>query len=220
MREVDVAKPVVAYMEDYKWDVYKEVPCHSGVADIVGVLDGRIWIVETKTSLSVQLIDQAISRRQVAHYISIAVPRPKRYSYSPSIELVLDHYGIGLITVRGEEVNIDKQVKLFRHVSKDKQSKLLASLRPEMKDNEAGSIGAKRWTSFKRFRSRVVALVEKNPGIAPRKLIQMMQPDIHYHTESTALHCLVHYIRKGIINEIILVKEKGKLRLFPCSVAE
>jgi hypothetical protein len=36
-KEVAVARPVVEYLREQDWEVYQEVECISGVADIVAV---------------------------------------------------------------------------------------------------------------------------------------------------------------------------------------
>lgn len=48
LSEADVARPVVDYLNSFGWTVYQEVETISGIADIVAVLDKRLWIVEVK----------------------------------------------------------------------------------------------------------------------------------------------------------------------------
>lgn len=73
--EAEIAAPVVAHLEAKGLDVYQEVPCSTGVADIVVLsADGDDWIVEVKATWSLDLLEQAIARRMNAHRVAVAVP--------------------------------------------------------------------------------------------------------------------------------------------------
>lgn len=64
--EQQVAEIVVAWLESLGADVYQEVECGTGVADIVARIGAELWIVEVKTSLSLALLCQAMERRRLA----------------------------------------------------------------------------------------------------------------------------------------------------------
>lgn len=72
--ETDIAAPVVAWLREWKWEVWQEVTFASGGerADIVGLRDGLLCVVEVKKSLTFDLIAQA--QRWGAHYRYVAVP--------------------------------------------------------------------------------------------------------------------------------------------------
>lgn len=100
IKETDLFIPVKEWMEDVGYKVYSEVsPINiSKRADIVGILNPITTVVELKTSLSLDLIEQSIDWIPHANYIYAAVPRPKKRYNQLSLK-ILKQYGIGLIEV-------------------------------------------------------------------------------------------------------------------------
>ena len=66
MKELELAKSVVEWLQDQHWEVYQEVQRYSTTADIVAVQGPLVWVVECKTSLSIGVMLQA--SRWMAHY--------------------------------------------------------------------------------------------------------------------------------------------------------
>ena len=60
--EVDIAALIISWLEEQEWETYKEVQIFSygRRADIVGVKGKLIWVVETKTTLTFEVIAQAL----------------------------------------------------------------------------------------------------------------------------------------------------------------
>ena len=136
MKETDLAKPIIDYLESRNWDVYQEVPCGSGVADIVAVLDQKVWVIELKKTLSIQLLDQAILRHYKVNYVSIGVPLTKTHSSmsSPAVTMILNTYGIGVFTVSKKGKVVEERIpKLSEHASDRLIKEVLKSLHPKMK---------------------------------------------------------------------------------------
>lgn len=81
MKETELYLPVKNWLEEKGYDVYAEVsPKYaSGRADIIAKNGAAICIVEMKTSLSLELLDQAYGWRDHAHYTYIAIPRRKKH---------------------------------------------------------------------------------------------------------------------------------------------
>jgi Holliday junction resolvase len=71
---------VIDWFTERGWDVYQEVQIQSGypVADIVAVMGLRVWVVECKTTLTLDLMAQAFHWQRYAHWVSVAVPETKR----------------------------------------------------------------------------------------------------------------------------------------------
>ena len=80
MKETDIAKPVVSWLQDQGWTVYQEVEVkeRGARADIVAIIEPKIWVIEVKRSYGLGVLEQALSWRSLSHYVSIAVPRGKR----------------------------------------------------------------------------------------------------------------------------------------------
>lgn len=98
-KESDLAAIVLQFLAEEDWETWQEVTLpDGGRADIVARLRPLVWIIETKTSLSLNLIEQAFARTQYAHLVSVAVPQarePRHFARS-----LLAREGVGLLDVR------------------------------------------------------------------------------------------------------------------------
>lgn len=220
LKETDLAAPVTEHLEACGWDVYKEVPCGSGVADILAVKDNRIWVVELKRSLSLQLLDQAIDRHFKTHYVSVAVPMPKTSKpvvTSSAVNTVLNVYGIGVFMIKtGRSPIIEvRKPDLFKDVWDKDIKRLLASLHPKMKKNIAGSTAGKRWTPWKEWKKNVQNVVKANPGITPKEMVTRLPSIAPYRKNKNAMDAAVYYSRSGLLEGVTVRKVKGRLRLYP-----
>ncbi|MCC7572216.1 MAG: hypothetical protein KO464_02365 [Candidatus Methanofastidiosum sp.] len=219
LKETDLAAPITEHLEACGWDVYKEVPCGSGVADILAVKDNKIWVVELKRCLSLQLLDQAIDRHFKTHYVSIAVPMPKTSKpaiTSIAVNTVLNSYGIGVFMVktgRSQVIEVRKP-DLFRDVRDKTIKKLLASLHPKMKKNIAGSTAGNRWTPWKEWRTNVQRIVKANPGISPKEMVARLPTLAPYRKSKNAMDAAVYYARNGLLGDVVVRKVKGRLKLY------
>lgn len=99
IKETDLFPPVKKWLEDKGFKVYSEVSpkrCNAR-ADIVAIQDKITVVVELKTSLNLDLMEQCVAWKHRAHYIYAAVPKPKEFNqYSLSL---LRQEGIGLLPV-------------------------------------------------------------------------------------------------------------------------
>ncbi|WP_074955504.1 hypothetical protein [Alicyclobacillus macrosporangiidus] len=97
IKETELFEPVKHWLEERDFTVYSEVQFDRR-ADVVGRLGNLLVVVELKTSLSLDLIQQCVDWRRYTHYVYAAVPRPKRHLNSYARDL-LRREGIGLLTV-------------------------------------------------------------------------------------------------------------------------
>ena len=76
MKETDLAKSVIAWLQDLKWEVYQEVQVFSygPIADIVATFGAITWVVETKISFSLKVMSQAEQWTPFSNLVSVAVP--------------------------------------------------------------------------------------------------------------------------------------------------
>lgn len=134
MRESDLFEPVK------KW-LLSEVGCSEVYGevlncDVLGVCGSLDIIVEMKTSLSFKVIEQAIDRRKLGHYVYIAVPRPRK-EHTLWVMKLLANEGIGLIYIDSYNRVRRKIVpKLSRLPLKRRKP-----LRSHIKDYSAGQVG-------------------------------------------------------------------------------
>src|SRR5687767_1484846 len=91
--EQQVGAVVVAWLEALGADVYQEVECAGGVADVVARRGAELWVVEVKTSFSIALLFQAMDRRRTAHRVFIAAPYSKNIR---DVTAVCEELGIGV----------------------------------------------------------------------------------------------------------------------------
>lgn len=213
-KEELLAEKVVAYLQDLHWDVYQEVkPKGFGeVADIVAVQSNRVWIIEVKMSFSLAVIAQAYNWRNFAHWVSIAVPSPKRYkSFGYK---VLKHYGIGLIRVSDYTGSLAEDIIKPRLLRKALSKKILGSLCEEQKTYaKAGNNRSEFYSPFKRTCNEVARAVHANPGINMKSLIEKI--DHHYASVSSAKTSLRYWTDAGKIQGVRAERDGRIIKFYP-----
>lgn len=161
-KETDLAGQVSAWLRSDGWRTYHEVPVGSGRIDILAVRHGLVWAVETKLHLNIDVIMQALARRDgrqaAVHGALVATPRTK----SPSSAVALCHHlhiGVILADKTSCEVKVWPE---FRRQARVRG--LLAGLSPEQEAQVAGASGGSYWTPFKRVARELVYAVAAAPG--------------------------------------------------------
>jgi hypothetical protein len=173
-KETELGALVVAWLKEQHWDVYQEVMFghYGGVADIVAVRNGIMWIIECKLSYCFTVLEQA--SRWPAHYRSIAVP----FSRTPrDYRVAKDYYLVGVLEVdpvsdyRGG-VYERIQPKLFVH--NHKQVKKYLALLTELHKTYAmaGSDRGDHLTPYKQTMIDVRRYVESHPGCTIKNLFE------------------------------------------------
>lgn len=218
--EQQVAEVVVAYLEALGADVYQEVECAGGVADIVARVHAELWIVEVKTSLSLALLLQAMERRRDAHRVIVAAPVSRTFH---EVGVLCDELGIGLWQVAPPRADVSVggmpfgQANVIERIASrrwnNRPTRLAAKLKPEHKTHaKAGAIGAGgRWTPFRNTCEELARIVKVEPGIALKTAITKIQH--HYRTPASARSSLLHWIEKGKVDGVRL--ERPAMLLFP-----
>ncbi|WCS68471.1 hypothetical protein Goe16_00530 [Bacillus phage vB_BsuM-Goe16] len=100
MKETDLFDPVKRLLEQWGYEVYSEVLAGQGGrrADIVGYMKPASCVVELKTSLTMDLLEQAYRWRNCANYVYIAIPGRKKPIPS-FVKQMLSKEKIGVIEV-------------------------------------------------------------------------------------------------------------------------
>lgn len=220
--EQTIASHVLNYLAEQGLDLYQEVPLPSSMAsvDIVGVFPNNkeVWVVETKTSWSVDLLEQCLERKRYVHRVYAAAPLTKKIPLQLAIEL-----GIGLITVNAHDVRRSVGLPTVRfHLEAPRLSPdarvgrlLRSSLRPEHKTVvAAGSANATgRWTPFRETSKQLRNHVARNPGCLLFEAVRSVQH--HYRTANNARASLAARIREGLVPGVKISVEGGRLLLYP-----
>jgi len=200
--ETELAAAVIAWLESKEWEVYQEVKSGSKVADIVAVKDGVRWVIECKTSFSLDLLEQTYHwTRGCAELVSIAVPRKKsrRITNTRNIDsVILYHFGIGLIEFNCEyeknkyieEIAEPKLQEIFEH----------CAIMPQEVHKDyapAGSAGGGHWTPFKQTCENLREYVRTHQGCKMKEAVEEISH--HYSSNRSAAGCLRSMIASGVV---------------------
>ena len=218
--EVELAKPVIDWLTDLRWDVYQEVSLGYAMAcaDIVAVQNRIVWVIESKRSFTLDLIEQARSHCRYAHYISVAVPWNSA-CHSRMARDVCNWLGIGVLAVRQAGYPSDSPrvheldvPKLHRRAW---ASKFLDVLRPEHKTfAEAGNANGRRF-SLSPFQQTCIAIanyVRVHPGASLKDVIDSI--DTHYASTATARSCIAKWASAGKIRGVRVERDDTRLKFY------
>src|SRR3989304_2901120 len=207
--EVDIAKPIVLFLQEAGWEVYQEVLINGNTADIIARNEKLLWAIETKTSLSMEVIGQAYNWRSRCHFCSIGVPYGKHNEFSRTI---LKTFGIGCIVVTEYDkcVSIKMDSPFYRKVD---CNYIYKSLKEEQKTfGEAGTNSRKCWTPFQSTVRSITETVTSNNGIEFKDLIKKISH--HYSSYSAAKNSLKKWIECGVIKGVVLKEDGGLLKCY------
>lgn len=216
--EVDLARPVVAWLRAQGWRVYQEVQHCGAVADIVATRGRLLWAIEVKATLGLAVVGQAMGWRPYANLVSVAGPARPQRAARLAFDALLRASAIGCLIVRDpgypghEWVTVAADPDLARRTVPS----LRAALRPEHETwAEAGaatSTGA-RWTPWKATVQEVTRYVAEHPGATLREVMEAVPH--HYSSRSVARATISHQIRSGLLAGLRI--EGG--RVWPAEVA-
>lgn len=219
--EEEIAALVVTWLEVLGADVYQEVECGSGVADIVARVGPELWVIETKTNFSLALLIQAMDRRRDAHRVFIAGPYSRHIN---DVEMLCRELGVGLLEVRSPRIDFVDNNNQYsmpavreRCESRRWNSKpvaLATRLRPEHKTHaKAGTAGGGRWTPFRDTCAQLARRVKAEPGISLKAAIDGIAH--HYSSAKNARRSLVVWIELGKVDGVQLVRTSDGTHLQP-----
>ena len=190
MDETELAKPVIQWLSDQHWEIYQEVQFGygGGVADFVAVRNGILWIIETKTSYSFTVLNQA--SRWAAHYRSVAVPSARERDY----RVALYYYQVGVIEVTFPKsewtpsgyAEVDEHIPAPLMRANHKQSKRYIDSLIDLQKTyaEAGSQSGHHLTPYKHTMIEVKSAIRDNPGCSIKFLYEKLGK-MHYSTASS-----------------------------------
>jgi hypothetical protein len=205
--EADLAPPLLAYLEQEKWDIYQEVEGAGGRCDLVAVKEGKVWIIELKTHLSLALLEQAVTRLPYAHQVSVAVPEPNRNGrrivrYTSPGHNLLRRLGLGLFEIRtrfNASLGVVERIRPEVHTEAPRIGSLLSCLNPGQKRCAmAGSVHGGQWTKFKDTAAAVLSWVGSHQGSTVKDLVEAMG-QLHYASPSSARSSLQLRIEQGVV---------------------
>ena len=214
--EAELAAVIVEWLAAQGWEVHQEVSFGRGEprADIVGRYGRVTWVIETKLSLSLSLLEQAANWTYWSNYVSIAFPYSSKRGRSIFLRNALMMMGIGYLEIRPEEdvkyVTQNLEPRLKRKLASRKLFHLLDVHEDRV---EAGTPDGGYWTPFKVTTDALRGFVEKNPGCTMKQAVDGI--DHHYRRNQTAVSCLRGYLGDGVIKGIRIEENGRAWRLFP-----
>ena len=197
MKETELASKVVKYLQDDKWEVYQEVKFSkylgSSIADIVALRNNLIWIIECKTSLTLDVMEQANGWKVPLR--SVAVPYSKtRYKKNKKqkggyigYRVAKDYLKIGIIIV-GEIVSEPVFPPILRQFYKNgnRLRKLLVDEQKNGEYSSAGSKGGGYYTPYQKTIKYVKEYIKSNPGKTFKEIINYIDGGRFHHYSTPA----------------------------------
>lgn len=212
IKETDIAKAVINWLKDYKWEVYQEVkiPHFSKIADIIAVQNNIVWIIETKTSLGLKVIAQAYCWRFKANYLSVATPYNRDSDTRDLIDDFLLWKGIGYLQICNSDIYESVKPKLYR---KADVKSIINNLKEDHKTfAEAGNNKHSYYSPFKDTCRNILNEVTRNQGILLNDLIKNIKH--HYHTPESAKSSILTWTKSGIIKGVTVKMVDRKYRFY------
>ncbi len=178
MKETELARKVIAWLEEKGWDVYQEVQIRElgPIADIVAIKDGKVWAIECKTAYGSGVLGQA--DRWYTDFKSVAVPfRGRGYAKGRKDVGIIAVYGNGevSIAVDAPEMEWHHESKVFINTVTDRHKTFCV----------AGSPGGGHLTAYKLTMEKVENFVSENPGCTARQIVDELGK-MHYASEAGA----------------------------------
>lgn len=198
MKETEIGEVIVAWLLESHWDVYQEVQFSrlGGVADIVAVRHGIIWIIETKVSYTMDVLQQA--SRWMAHYRSVGVPQCLD-RFGRDYGVAERYYRVGVLEVSPGK-KVDEKVDAPVITNNHKWAKrLMENLTEDHKTfAKAGSPAGSHLTPYKSTMMAIRKVVENNPGCTIKFLYEQLG-SMHYSSKESF---------KGSVSKCLLSFEK------------
>lgn len=210
MKEIDLAKIVIDFLEDQRWEVFQEVQFRGSIADIVARQGPIVWIIECKTSQSMVVMEQAWKWYNHAHYVSIAIPGKHQRGHEFA-DKVLRNFGIG-------KLQQSQRDTIFEHIAPKLNRRPFDSIVDALHEAQknfanAGSSGGRRWSPWKETCATIAHYVKKNPGTPLKEVMDNCKH--HYRGSSTARSCIAKWGKKGVIEGVEFRQQGRNLLLFP-----
>jgi hypothetical protein len=205
MKEEELAKHIIKSLEDAGYDIYQEVAVADRVVDIVIKGHNFYWAIETKTSFSFAVLEQAYKNIKYFNFSSIGVPSAVSGGRQFARQ-VAKHYGIGIFQLDKFRVVRERQKAKFNRHALTKKIRLLDEHKYFAK---AGNAEGKYFTPFQDTKRNLINYIEFHNGCSLKNAMDAIRH--HYSSLSSATNSMRQWINEGIIKELYI--ENGKVYL-------
>jgi hypothetical protein len=213
MKEEDLASKVVQWLQDQHYEVYQEVQVNGGrVCDIVARMDGRIWMIETKISMSLAVMEQAYRWKPYSHWVSVGVPDNSGHGFA---EQVCRSFGIGVIRVSMRDISYgaaDVHEDVPASINRKANIKTVYLSEEHKTFAKAGTAKGQHWSEYKQTCREINHYVRDNPGCSLKELIDNIEH--HYGSSSGARAWISHWARAGKVKGIRCERDGKWLRFY------
>jgi len=171
MKETELAEIVISWLENQHWDIYQEVCVPGGVIDILAVRNNRCWAIETKTKLSLTVMDQAF--RRTTHYRSVAVPRSKYSDHYLQHKIAKNYLYIGVLEINPISKQVEEiiEAKLMREYNFYAKN-IINKLTPEQKTYaKAGTNNGGYYTPYRQTIDEIKTFLRRHPGSTIKDIV-------------------------------------------------
>lgn len=224
--ETELAAIVVAWLKEFKWDVYQEVQWqqYGGTIDIVATRGPLLRVIECKMSLTATVIDQAWKNRPYAHLVHVAVPMRGWGKGRNVLNQALIRLGIGLLEVSHHErvdwrTREDYTVWNVHETMKSRFDRKAATncIKDKLREAHktfapAGNSQGLRFTPWKDTCQKWAQFVAEHPGCTLKEIITAGH---HYASDSSAKISMAKWIESGHVKNITIRREGKLIKLYP-----
>lgn len=224
MREANLTPHVVRWLEGSEWEAFHEVTHPVGPrADLVLRRRGIIWVMELKTSFSLDLMAQAAAWRPWAHYVSVVTPRFHGRNRARAYAMdVLKRDGIGVITV-GVRTKYPKE-DTWLPITVDVEQLIAPAMNRRAATSQwklhdgynamgvAGNAEHRYWTAFRQTSENIREFLRARPGATIKEIVTIAGH--HYRTDATARGALSRWIACGKIKGVRVDAESRPARYY------
>lgn len=215
--EADIARLVVAELQRQGFATYEEVSAGyaSQRADVVGVRGPLVIVVETKTTVSLALLNQLLNWRGRAHWIIGATGAGK---LGGAVHRFCKSEGFGLWNVSKFDEWTQEVVAPRLHRKADTKwlrDRCIPETATGSEYAAAGSRAGGYYTPFRRTAKDLADVVRQTPGIALRDALAALTHGHHYSSDKVARSSMPGCIEKGIVPGVRLEREGRALKLYP-----
>jgi hypothetical protein len=206
MKETELAQHIIEFVERLGWEVYQEVQLHpnSKVADILATNNlGEVWIIETKTTFGLAVIEQAYYWS--VHYRSIGIPaligrgyqNRKKRSFGYKVATQFANLGILEVVERYSEtvVNQFRVAPINPHVDNRLIKHIFETLTPLHKTYaQAGNPNGNRLTPYNQSMMSVKEFITNHPNCTVANIVDNLGK-LHYASVASAKGSLLTALR-------------------------
>lgn len=213
--ETDVAKPIVEWLAADGWEVYQEVQYsrYGSVHDIVAKKGKILWCVETKTTLSFSVIEQAWRAPFPLRSVGIPIARWRRKDPHDFPKMVCERLGIGVFEVSPglNRVAGYQPPDLIRTNHEYAKCYILPHLVEGQKSYKmAGGTAGGHLTPYRETMDRVLAFIGSHPGCALKDIFAHLGSDHHYANDVSARSAIPNALRKFEADRVRIETKKNR----------